>query len=136
MRIGELAKSAGVTPDTVRFYEREGLLVPPPRTPSGYRDYGTAALEDLTFIKKAQTLGLKLADVHDVLEISSGGKPPCEHVRATISLRLAEVEMRLRELRSLRTTLRETLERIDSAPPASVGCRCTVIEGVGLTPSR
>ena len=132
MRIGELAKSAGVTPDTVRFYEREGLLAAPPRTPSGYRDYGTTALEDLQFIKKAQTLGLKLVDVRDVLEISSGGKPPCEHVRATVSARLSEVEKRLRELRSLRSTLRETLQRIDRAPPTNAGCRCTVIEGIGL----
>ncbi len=59
MRIGELAKTAGVTPDTIRYYEREGLLPPPERTPSGYRDYGPAALEDLLFIKQAQALGLK-----------------------------------------------------------------------------
>ena len=128
MRIGELAKSAGVTPDTIRYYEREGLLPSPQRTESGYRDYGPDAVNDMQFIKKAQALGLKLSDVREVLEISSGGKPPCEHVRATVSGRLAEVEERLRELRALRATLRDTLERLDRAPPPKAGCRCVVIE--------
>ena len=128
MRIGELAKTVGVTPDTIRYYEREGLLPPPERTPSGYRDYGQGVLDDLQFIKKAQALGLKLRDVREVLEISSGGKPPCEHVRATVSARLAEVEGRLRELRALRATLRDTLQHLDRAPPPKAGCRCVVIE--------
>ncbi len=130
MRIGELAKSAGVTPDTIRYYEREGLLPPAERTPSGYRDYGPDAVNDLQFIRKAQALGLKLSDVREVLEISSGGKPPCEHVRATVSARLVEVEERLHELRALRATLRETLERLDRAPAPEAGCRCAVIEAV------
>ncbi len=85
-------------------------------------------VDDLRFIKKAQALGLRLSDVREVLEISSGGKPPCEHVRATVSARLTEVEQRLKELRALRSTLRETLERLDRAPPPETGCRCAVIE--------
>jgi len=128
VRIGDLAKQVGVTPDTIRYYEREGLLPAAERTPGGYRDYRPDAVNDLLFIKKAQALGLKLSDVREVLEISSGGKPPCEHVRATVSARLVEVEERLRELRALRATLRETLERLDRAPPPKAGCRCVVIE--------
>ena len=128
MRIGELAKAVGVTPDTVRYYEREGLLPAPQRTPSGYRDYGLEVLDDLQFIKKAQALGLKLSAVREVLEISSGGRPPCEHVRATVSARLTEVEGRLKELRALRSTLRATLERLGRAPKPKAGCRCAVIE--------
>jgi DNA-binding transcriptional MerR regulator len=128
MRIGELAKSAGVTPDTIRYYEREGLLPPPERRPSGYRDYGPGVVDDLQFIKKAQGLGLKLSDVREVLEISSGGRPPCEHVRATVTTRLSEVERRMKELRALRSTLRETMERLDRAPKPKAGCRCAVIE--------
>ncbi len=130
LRIGELAKTAGVTPDTIRFYEREGLIAAPPRTPSGYRDYGPEVRDDLVFIRKAQLLGLRLRDVREVLEISSGGRPPCEHVRATVLTRLAEVERRLGELRDLRATLKTTLERLDRAPPPKAGCRCTVIEAV------
>lgn len=128
MRIGELAKSAGVTPDTIRYYEREGLLPLAERTPSGYRDYGPETVDHLQFIKKAQALGLKLSAVREVLEISSGGEPPCEHVRATVAGRLAEVEQRLKELRELRSTLRETLTRLVRAPVPKEGCRCAVIE--------
>ncbi len=130
MQIGQLAKRAGITTDTIRYYEREGLLPPAARTESGYRDYGPGVMDDLLFIKKAQALGLKLSDVREVLEISSGGKPPCEHVRATVSARLVEVEGRLRDLRALRATLRETLERVDRAPAPKAGCRCAVIESV------
>jgi|SRR5919106_3258798 DNA-binding transcriptional MerR regulator len=128
MRIGQLAERAGVTPDSIRYDEREGLLPPPQRTTGGYRDYGTETLDDLRFIRKAQALGLKLSAVREVLEISSGGEPPCEHVRATVTERLAEVEERLRELRGLRATLRETLGRMDRAPLPKPGCRCAAIE--------
>ncbi len=128
MRIGEIAKSAGVTPDTIRYYEREELLPLADRTPSGYRDYGPEVVDDLRFIKKAQALGLKLSDVREVLEISAGGKPPCEHVRATVFARLTEVEQRLKELRSLRSTLKATLVRLDRAPKPKARCRCAVIE--------
>ncbi len=128
MRIGDLAKQVGVTPDTIRFYERGACFL---RRSAHRAAIGTTArgvLDDLQFIKKAQALGLKLRDVREVLEISSGGKPACEHVRATVSARLAEVEGRLRELRALRATLQETLERLDRAPPPKAGCRCVVIE--------
>ena len=116
MRIGKLAKAVGVSPDTLRYYEREGLLPPADRTASGYRDYGPEALSDMRFIKKAQALGLRLSEIREVLEISSGGLAPCEHVRSSVSRRLVEVEQRLKELRALRSTLRETLERLDRAP--------------------
>ncbi len=128
MRIGELAKAAGVSPDTLRYYEREGLLPTTPRTRSGYRDYGPQALADMRFIRKAQALGLKLTEIREVLEISSGGQAPCEHMRNSVSARLIEVEERLKELRALRSTLRETIERLDNAPKPEGECRCTVIE--------
>jgi DNA-binding transcriptional MerR regulator len=128
MRIGQLAKRAGITTDTIRYYEREGLLPPAARTVSGYRDYDSGVLDDLRFIKKAQASGLKLSDVREVMQIAKGGREPCDHVRATVSARLVEVEERLRELRALRATLRETLERLDRAPAPKAGCRCAVIE--------
>ncbi len=128
MRIGQLAKRAGVTTDTIRYYEREGLLPPTARTASGYRDYDSGVLDDLRFIKKAQASGLKLSDVREVMQIAKGGREPCDHVRATVTARLAEVEERLRELRSLRSALKSTLTRLDRAPAPKAGCRCAVIE--------
>jgi MerR family mercuric resistance operon transcriptional regulator len=68
MKIGELAKEAGVNIQTIRFYEREKLLAPPPRTRSGYRDYSARDLERLHFIQDCQRLGFTLADTYEVLE--------------------------------------------------------------------
>lgn len=128
MRIKELGQRAGVAPDTVRYYERVGLLGPAARAPNGYREYDDEALEDLRFIQKAQALGLKLRDIREVMEIAAGGRAPCTHVRAALHARLAEVEARLRELRSLRATLRDALARVDRSRPQRGPCRCPVIE--------
>ncbi len=128
MRIKELGERAGVAPDTVRYYERVGLLGPPARAPNGYREYGDATLADLRFIHKAQALGLKLRDIRDVMEIAAGGRSPCAHVRAALRARLEEVETRLRELRSLRVTLRGALARMDRSRTRPPPCRCPVIE--------
>ena len=68
MRIGELAQRAGVNVQTIRFYEREKLLLPPARTRSGYRDYGLRDLDRLVFIQDCQRLGFTLADTYEVLE--------------------------------------------------------------------
>ncbi|MFQ5551203.1 MAG: heavy metal-responsive transcriptional regulator [Gemmatimonadales bacterium] len=133
MRIGELARMAEVTTDTIRYYERIGLLQPPERTASGYRNYSLETLDDLTFVKKAQASGLKLDDVREVMRISAGGVAPCDHVKATVTQRLQEVEGRLAELRALRAKLRATLASLDTAPEPTTECRCAAIE---LTAAR
>lgn len=128
MLIGELAERTGVPRPTIRFYERRGLLPEPARTRSGYRRYTADDVERLDFIGKAKALGLRLDDIRETLEISSGGRAPCEHVRSAVRARLDEVESRLGELESLRAALRETLDLLDAAPAPEDGCRCPVIE--------
>lgn len=128
MRIKHLAGRAGVAPDTIRYYERVGLLGRAPRAANRYREYGEKSLEDLRFIHKAQALGLSLRDIKEVMEIAAGGRAPCEHVRTALNSRLLEVERRLRELNSLRSTLRQALTRLDRAPTGQARCRCPVIE--------
>ena len=128
MRIGELARRAEVTPDTIRFYEQEGLLSPPPRTPAGYRQFDEEALQDVLFIRKARAVGLHLREIREVISISRGGAEPCDHVRRTVLERLAEVEGKLRELRALRSSLRATLQRLDDEEARRAGCRCGAIE--------
>lgn len=128
VRIKELGERADLSPDTIRYYERVGLLGRARRAPNGYRDYGEETLEDLRFIHKAQALGLKLSDIREVMEIAAGGRAPCEHVRTALDSRLHEVETRLRELKSLQATLREALARLDRAPRRKTRCRCPVIE--------
>lgn len=128
VRIGELAARVGVTPDTIRYYEREGLLPQAPRTGGGYRMYDRRALTDLAFILKAQAAGLALREIREVLQICAEGRAPCDHVRATVRGRLDEVERRMRDLHALRTSLRATLRRLDRAPKAIAGCQCPAIE--------
>src|SRR5215475_10570924 len=98
MRIGDLAKSAQVTAKTVRFYERAGLLTEPARTTSGYRDYPPQAVARLRFIRAAQSAGLTLAEIRDVLEVRDSGQPPCGSVTNLLKAHLDQVEQRISEL--------------------------------------
>jgi MerR family transcriptional regulator, Zn(II)-responsive regulator of zntA len=92
MLIGEVAARAGVPAKTIRFWEDQSLLPLPDRTPSGYRDYDPAVLERLAFIRHAQSAGLTLEAIRQVLEVRDDGEPPCVHVTALIARRLAEVQ--------------------------------------------
>lgn len=127
LRIGELARLATTSRDTLRYYERVGLLPRPPRTRSGYRLYDPSAADRVVFIRKAQALGLSLEEIRDVLRIAAAGTPPCEHVRAALNRRLHEVEARIGELESLRATLRRALSRSRRLPLAA-SCICGIIE--------
>ncbi len=127
IRIGELAHLAGTSTDTLRFYERLGLLPRAPRTPGGYRLYEPSVAERVAFIKKAQALGLTLEEVREILRVADRGTPPCEHVRETLMARLAEVDARIAELESLRATLRRALARSRRLPLAR-SCICGIIE--------
>jgi DNA-binding transcriptional MerR regulator len=127
MRIGQLASLAGATPDTLRYYERLGLLPRPTRTNGGYRLYEPAALERIALIRKAHALGLTLREVREVLEIASGGRDPCAHVRALLERRLGEIQARIADLRSLERTLGKVLAEAQHSPPNRT-CVCKIIE--------
>ncbi len=127
LTIGKLAAGVGVTPDTLRYYERLGLLPPPSRTRSGYRLYQPALAERVAFIGKAKALGLTLEEIREVLRVAADGTPPCEHLRATLSRRLREVETRVAELEELRGTLARALRR-SRKQPVSRSCVCEIIE--------
>ncbi len=103
MRIGELARQAGVDPQTVRYYERQGLLDPPARTPAGYRAYGPAHLERLQFVRHCRSLDIPLADIRRLLALARTSEIPCEEVDRLVETHLARVRARRAAL--------ETLER-------------------------
>ncbi len=118
MRIGELASATGVTAKTLRFYEAEGLLHAPERTPGGYRDYPPGAVDRVAFIRHAQAAGLTLRQIREILLVRDGGHAPCGHVADLVGHRLDEVEQRLRELHATRTQLRLLKQRLDDLDPA------------------
>jgi MerR family transcriptional regulator, copper efflux regulator len=105
-------KALGNTPDTVRFYERSGLLPKPSRTASGYRVYDASALNQVRFIRKAQSLGFSLNEIQRILNLGRGqGKETCRCVIAMVEATLSETETRLKELRNFRDKLATNLER-------------------------
>ncbi|MGK2928497.1 MAG: heavy metal-responsive transcriptional regulator [Acidimicrobiales bacterium] len=128
MRIGELADHAGVTAKTVRFWESAGLLPDPARTPSGYRDYEPDAVERIAFIRHAQTAGLTLSEIRQVLDISDDGRPPCGHVTDLIHQHLADVDHRIRELTETRHLLGQLAERAAGQDPDDCDGYCAILE--------
>lgn len=105
LRAGEVAQALGVGVQTLHFYERERLIPPPPRTESGYRLYTPELIDRLHFIRKAQTLGLSLDQVREVLELVDHGATPCGRVRAALAEQLEEIDRRIHELQRFREEL-------------------------------
>lgn len=105
MRSSELAARAGVNAQTLRYYERRGLLAEPPRSPSGYRAYPDAAVDLVRFIKDAQRLGFTLDDVGELLHLADGGPEDCASARALAEARMAELERKIGELTRMRDSL-------------------------------
>jgi DNA-binding transcriptional MerR regulator len=127
VQIGELAQRAGVNPKTIRFYEAQGLLPVPARTPNHYRDYDATALGRLGFIRSAQTAGFTLREIAGVLAIRDDGEPPCHHVSALVDQRLGEIDDRIAELERTRNELQTLAARAqtirpDECPPSAI-CR-------------
>ena len=105
--ISALATSFGVTPDTVRYYERLGLITPAERSPSGYRLYDGEATERMRFIKATQRMGLRLGDIKELLDIRDRGQCPCGHTQTLVERRLREVEAEIKELKAIHRQLLE-----------------------------
>lgn len=117
--IGRLAEAAGVNVETIRYYERRGLIDQPPRSAQGYRHYDDDALWRLSFIRRAKDLGFTLAEIAALLETDDTGARSSARVLATASTRLAAVEQELHDLEAVRGRLRSLLDRCQDD---EVGC--------------
>jgi len=117
MRIGEIAKRAGVTVDTVRFYERVGVLPAPARTDSGYRDYEPETAARIQLTRELQGIGFTLSDAADALAAHDAGGATCESEQWRLQAALDRVDARLAELTVLRA-------RIVDAQQACADGRC------------
>jgi DNA-binding transcriptional MerR regulator len=131
LRVGELADAVGVSPDTVRYYERAGLLQPPARTAAGYRAYGADAIDRMQFIQGAQRIGLTLNDIRDLLAIRDTGTCPCEPAEQLLRRRLVDLDERIARLTTLRAEMLVMIERLpnDDCPPPTPGTWCPPEEG-------
>ena len=105
MQTHEVAAQAGVNTQTLRYYERRGLLAEPPRSPAGYRDYPTSAVDVLRFVKRSQELGFSLDEVEELLALADGGPDSCEATRALAESHVAELDRRIADLHRMRSSL-------------------------------
>ena len=137
LKIGEVAKKAGIGVEALRFYESRGLIEPIGRTLSGYRLYDPSVFERLSFIRKAQAVSFSLDEIAWIISEARQGRRPCAEVRQMAEARLGELDQRLSELEQYRNELRETVRAWERQGEAGGGVICGLIEGLepGL-PSR
>src|SRR5215216_250226 len=102
MRTGEVAAQAEVNVQTLRYYERRGLLPEPERQKSGYRVYGPDAVRTVRFVKRAQELGFGLRDAQALLALAGGGPPSCDAARELAREKIAELDRRIADLSAMR----------------------------------
>ena len=118
MLIGELADTVGLPSQTIRFYERRGLLPEPERGANGYRIYDESTLTRLNFIHTAQAAGLTLAGIGSIIDLRDDGNVPCTHVASLIDSKLADVRARISDLTILAAELKDLIERGHRLDPA------------------
>jgi DNA-binding transcriptional MerR regulator len=126
MRTGEVATRAGVNIQTLRYYERRGLLGRPPRTTSGYRRYSDDAVRIVRFVKRAQELGFTLDEAEQLLRLRRVHASRRAPVRALVTAKLADVESKLRQLAAMRAALRQML----SACCGDGALECPILEAL------
>jgi MerR family mercuric resistance operon transcriptional regulator len=124
--IGRLAAAAGVNLETVRYYERIGVMPEPERTPGGHRAYTTKHRDRLEFVRRARELGFSLDDVRALLALSEPGRQVCAEVRTIAAAHLEEVRRKLADLVRLEAVLDQLVRQCDENAPA-----CPVIEALG-----
>lgn len=125
LTIGSLARAAGVGVETVRFYERKGLMPEPPRTASGYRQYPPDAVARLRFIRRAQGLGFTLEEIGDLLELRVDEVAACGTVEASARAKLRHVEEKMAELGRIRGALRTLVAACEAREPTG---ECPILE--------
>ena len=124
MKIGQVAKTAGVGIDAVRFYEREGLLAKPARRPSGYREYSPDVVVHIRFIRRAKAPGFSLKEIRELMALETDTKATAGDVRQLAEKRLLDIEERIRALQRMRRALRRVTEECHGGGPTS---KCSIL---------
>ncbi len=109
LKIGEVARRAGVTPDAIRFYERIGIIPRTARTSAGYRQYGAGIVQRLLVVRNAQRFGFSLREIGQFLRARDAGRKPCHDVRAAAGRILEDMDRQIASLLAAREDLRQTL---------------------------
>ena len=126
MRIGELAQATGTKAETIRYYEREGILPYADRTDSNYRDYSKDHLATLTFVRRARELGFSMAQVRELLALSDRDDKPCQDVDRLARSQIDEVQRKIDDL----TAMRDELSRMLAACDTDEIGQCRIVESL------
>ena len=127
LSIGELAERAGVGLDTLRYYERRGLLAKPPRTASGYRCFSPESVHRVQFIKHAQALGFTLKEVEELLALRVDPNTTCMHVKQRAEEKVADIERKIQQLKAFKKALSRLATACTGKGPAS---QCSLLDAI------
>lgn len=125
LTIGQVAKAANVHVETLRYYERRGLVSKPPRSPSSYRRYPEETVLRVEFVKHAQCLGFSLREIRELLSLRATPRARCADVKGRAESKLDEVEAKIRALQGMRRALRKLISQCDGTLPTS---SCPILE--------
>lgn len=123
---GQLAKETGVNIETIRYYERRGLIPEPPRRVSGYREFTPKYIERIRFIKRAQALGFTLREISELLAVADGN-PVCKDIRKFAEDKIKDIDTRVHDLQKIRMALNDLIKRCLGKKKIS---ECPIIESL------
>ncbi len=130
LKIGEVAALAEVNIQTLRYYERRGLLQEPKRRPSGYREYPPETVQVIRFIKRAQELGFTLAEIEDLLRLRQDRTASCAEVRRAATAKIEDIDRKVGSLQAMRRALRVL---VDSCRSTGTTRECPILEALDDT---
>ena len=128
LTIGQLAQRAGVGVETIRFYEREGLISEPPRRPSGYRDYPLETVARIVFIRRAKHLGFTLKEINELLDLRVRPRRNCSQVKQSADAKIADIEGKIASLRRMRRALKDLTRACEERTPTT---ECPILASLG-----
>ena len=125
--IGQVAKQSGVSVETIRFYEKEGLIEKPERKESGYRQFNEEAIKRLAFIRKAKSLGFTLNEIQELLSLKSNESGDCENVKQLAGEKLVDIEQKINSLKRMKRVLNNL---VDQCPGNGAKSNCPILEAL------
>ena len=133
LRIGEVAQKLGLSPQTLYFYERIGLIPSPQRSPSGYRQFSDRDVARLSFILRVKALGLSLDEIKEILDLYDGESLTCRAIQERLEHKVRELDQKIQQLQTLRDELAPLVEECQSflEQPTPSG-ECSALRDIGL----